>query len=251
VALITSGGACGSSLTRRSVSTGASGGDRNNHVQYGAGVSLPDSAGGDQPGSAAPRSGSGASGPGASAAATSKSRTASPTVGVANRSDRDDSSGFHLTLVVDGATKFRTSDDFLIEITATNTTDHVLHYDTNQTVKAAIASRGSSGTTWTDQTCRAGRQDPSKPTTGLLDVAPGENVRLVARYPAVEGADSTAGAKSPDSCRLPAGDYWVAGRVDYCPEAEIVRSDYNGQPYCPPERVAHITTAALAIRLDP
>lgn len=182
--------------------------------------------------------------PSGSPAATPAPPSAEPTV--ANRSVRDDPSGFRLTLVVADKLEFGSTEDIRMQLEFENVSDRVLRHDSNQKVTFAMsAADGSSEPRWSDVDCdpQAGHTE----NTGLLELAPGESGSSIGDYPA-RPVPGGRGGRDPDSCRLPAGDYLVAGKLDWCPD-DAVLTAANGQPYCDPDGVVHVVSAPLTIRI--
>lgn len=168
---------------------------------------------------------------------------------IANRTVTDHKSGFRLTFVVADRLEFSATDRITFELTFENTTSGPLYYDSNQELVFRLASVQPGGPSWDTTTCRAsmGEFDGDKPTTGLLEVAPGEASSLVGVYPAEEFAEHDSVGPDPDSCRVPPGDYAAAGVLDWCPPDGIARSEYNDQPYC--ERPVTISARPIPVTI--
>lgn len=162
---------------------------------------------------------------------------------VANRTERLDPSGFFLVLVAGGATTFKTTDRVAFELTFENRSDHTLVHDSNQKLRFALYRKlGGTKTeqAWSNYGCRPSKIDG--PTTGVLEIAPGERGSFVDYYPTKDESDPAG-----EGCRVTPGQYLLAGFLDWCPPDTLRRSDYNGAPYCDKEKVQQLRSEPLAL----
>lgn len=168
---------------------------------------------------------------------------------VANQTVTDHPSGFRLTFVVADRLEFSGTDRIKFQLTFENTTSEPLYHDSNQELIFRLASVHPGGPAWDTTTCRAsiGELDHEKPTTGILEVAPGESSSFVGVYPAEEYAEHSSVGPEPDSCRVPPGEYAATGVLDWCPPEGIARSEYNDQPYC--DRTVTISARPIALTI--
>lgn len=168
---------------------------------------------------------------------------------VANRTVRDDPSGFRLTLVVGDRLTFSTSDFIELELGFENVSSEVLFHDSNQRRVFVIARAPETSATfgWSDDSCRyEGTTEP--PVTGPLELGPGESGAFQATYPARQTARD-AGYEI-DQCRLDPGAYHVSGKVDWCPQASLRDTNSSGKYYCDPDEVVDVWATPLRITIE-
>jgi hypothetical protein len=169
----------------------------------------------------------------------------------ANRVERVDRSGLRLVLVAGLNVTFDARDRVTFELQFENTTATTLTYDSNQEVRFRLLRRSSGDdveVAWDNTACRASLRglDDDKPVTGVLELAPGEAGNFIDDYPTKATSEQGFGP-DPDSCRVPAGEYFLIGYVDWCPPESIRTSDYNGAPYCDRAKVVAVASAPLRL----
>jgi hypothetical protein len=150
-----------------------------------------------------------------------------------NRTVIDDPSGLRLTFVIADSLTFSTSDQIVMELTVTNTSNATRYLSGDQASQFAIAVAGAENAVWDDAGCRDHKREPA---LGPTHVEPGEEVRYQATYP------------TSDRCRVAAGSYLAAGRVEVCPPETLITTA-NGQPRCDEERNVIVSSTPLQITI--
>lgn len=158
--------------------------------------------------------------------------------GATNQGIARHSSGWKLTLTVDGKLTYKRNQDILLEVVARNDGKEPLQYDPNDTRHFAIVpAGGAKGRTWYDTDCRP-RQ--AQVTGGAITVEPGEEAVFKTTYPG-PGIDG-----SNDACRLDPGEYDVGGLIAWCPPGTI-----EGDGTCDARRRDVVASGAVRITIVP
>jgi len=155
--------------------------------------------------------------------------------GVANRTERDDSSGVRLTFVVADALEFGPSDQVRMELTITNTATSTRYASAEQPSQFSLTGAASDGM-WDDERCNTALDVDDIPAP--VPIEPGESIRFTATYPYDE------------RCRVPAGRYLAAARVEMCPPETLVETS-NGQPVCDRARNQQLDALPLEVVIRP
>ena len=162
---------------------------------------------------------------------------------MANRTIREDPSGWRLTLVVADKTTFTSDEDITLELSFANASSGPLVYNSGQTRFFGIYAAGSEANPeWTTETCQPEYGAPKGTFNAGVTMQPGEGGRFVGTYPAGQSV------KQRQSCRLPPGSYLATGYLDWCPPGTTSRPNGGGEA-CDPNRVQRVAAEPLAITI--
>lgn len=151
----------------------------------------------------------------------------------ATTATRDDPAGFRLTLSIDGDGEYDAgSEAFTMKLEVRNTTRQPKRFDPNQQSYFVMTGPGR----WRDTDCGPRKAGDEPPAT----LAPGQVVTFTARYPGP--ADRL---DKGDSCRRPAGEYFLGGGFESCPDAAIVSEEGP----CDPSATETIRSAGVQVTL--
>jgi hypothetical protein len=146
---------------------------------------------------------------------------------------RDDPSGFRLTLSIDGDGEYEAgSEAFTMKLEVRNTTREPKRYDPNQQSYFVMTGPGR----WRDTDCGPRKPGGERPAT----LGPGQTVTFTARYPG-----PTDRLDKGDSCRRPAGEYFLGGGFEACPDPAIVSEEGP----CDPSAAQTIRSAGVQVTL--